>query len=225
LYTKKIQKAKITHYIMKVAPEITYRNVDKTDALDNLVSEKIGKLEQVCDYISSCHIAIEKIHDRPRSGSPYRVRIDITVPPGHELVAESNPSDTNQYAPVDAVIRDAFKAAVQQLRKLAKRQQESDKAKTHDDAQETIALVTKLFPDRGYGFIKTIDDAQEIYFHRNSVLHDDFDRIEIGTGVRFSVEEGEEGPQATTVHIVNKPGASVGKSEQTLIEPPLGWRE
>ncbi|MBD0314135.1 MAG: ribosome-associated translation inhibitor RaiA, partial [Microcoleus sp. T3-bin5] len=87
---------------MKVPPEITYRNVDKTNALDTLVEEKIAKLEQFCNYISSCHIAIEKIHDRPRSGSPYRVRIDLTVPPGHELVAESNPSDTNQYAPVDA---------------------------------------------------------------------------------------------------------------------------
>lgn len=47
---------------MKVPPEITYRNVDKTNALDALVKEKIAKLEQVCDYISSCHIVIEKIH-------------------------------------------------------------------------------------------------------------------------------------------------------------------
>ncbi|ARV60294.1 DNA-binding protein [Nostocales cyanobacterium HT-58-2] len=210
---------------MKIAPEITYRNVQKTDALNNLINEKIGKLEQVCEYISSCHIVIEKIHDRPRSGSPYRVRIDITVPPGHELIAESNPADTNQYVPVDAVIRDAFKAAVQQLRKLTERQQESDKAKTHDDTQETTALVTKLFADRGYGFIKTLD-GQEIYFHRNSVLHDDFDRLEIGTGVRFAMDEdGLEGPKASTVQIVDKAGARAGKSEELLIEPPLGWRE
>ncbi|WP_431193420.1 hypothetical protein [Trichocoleus desertorum] len=41
--------------------------------------------------------------------------------------------------------------------------------------------------------------------------------------MRFFVEDGEEGPQATTVKIVDKPGVTVGKSDQSLIEPPLGW--
>lgn len=210
---------------MKVAPEITYRDVDKTDAINKLVNEKIAKLEQVCHYISSCHIAIEKIHDRPNSGSPYRVRLDITVPPGHELVAESNPEDTNQYVDVDVVIRDAFSKAQRQLKELARQQRQSDRAKTNNQAQDTMGLVTKLFRDEGYGFIKTVDDAQDIYFHQNSVLNDDFDRLEIGTGVRFFAEEGDQGMQASTVQIVDKPGHRAGTSEQSLVEPPLGWRE
>lgn len=210
---------------MKVAPEITYRNVEKTAAIDSLVQEKMDKLETVCNYISSCHIAIEKIHDRPSGGSPYRVRIDITVPPGQEIVAESNPGETVQYVEVDTVIRDAFKMAQRQVRELARQQRESDKARDNNQADDTMGLVTKLFREQGYGFIKTIDDAQDIYFHRNSVLHDDFDRIEIGTGVRFFATEGDKGLQASTVQIVNKPGHSVGEAEETLIAPPLGWRE
>lgn len=209
---------------MKISPEITYRNVEKTNAIDTLIQEKIAKLELVCNYINSCHIAIEKTHDRPRSGSPYRVRIDMTVPPGHEIVAESNPGESNQYDPLDAVIRDAFNAARQQLIKLSERQQESHRAHNQEVEQETTALVTKLFHDRGYGFLKTLD-GREIYFHRNSVLHDDFERLGIGTGVHFSLEMGEEGPQASTVKIVDKPGVRAGKSNQTLIEPPLGWKE
>lgn len=207
---------------MKVPPEITFRGVEKTAAIDTLIHEKIAKLEEVCNYISSCHIAIEKPNESTSSGSPYRVRLDITVPPGHELVAESSPGDGRQYDAVDMAIRDAFKAARRQLIKLTERQHESDKA-IAQESEDAVALVTKLFPDEGYGFIRTLDD-QEIYFHRNSVLHDDFDRLEIGTGVRFFVEEGEKGPQASTVKIVDKPGANVGKSEQTLIEPPLGWK-
>lgn len=209
---------------MKVPPEITYRNVEKTDAIDTLVNEKIAKLEQVCSYISSCHIAIEKINDRPRSGSPYRVRIDITVPPGHELVGESNPTEDIQYEPLNAVIRDAFNAARQQLVKLTQRQHESDKSVSREVDRETTALVTKLFRDRGYGFLKTLD-GQEIYFHSNSVLHDDFERLEVGTGVHFFLGQGEEGPQASTIKIIDKPGVRVGKSEQTLIEPPLDWKK
>lgn len=209
---------------MKIPPEITYRNIEKTDAIDTLVQEKIAKLEQVCSYISSCQIAIEKIHDRPRSGSPYRVRIDLTVPPSHELVAESNPAEGIQYEPLDVVIRDAFDAARQQLVKLTQRQHESHKSVSRETTQETTALVTKLFRDRGYGFLKTLD-GQEIYFHSNSVLHDDFQRLEVGTGVHFFLEQGEEGPQASTVKIIDKPGVRAGKSDRAIIEPPLDWRE
>lgn len=207
---------------MKVPLEITYRDVTKTDALDSLVHEKIAKLERVCDYINSCHIAIEKIHDRPSSGSPYRVRLDITVPPGHELVAESNPSGNNQYTEVDTVIRDAFSMAERQLKELARRQRESQRTKTQT-AQETTALVNKLFKEQGYGFIKTLE-GQDVYFHRNSVLNDEFDRLEIGTGVHFFLEQGEQGPQASTVKIVDKPGTAAEQAEETLIEPPLGWK-
>lgn len=205
---------------MQVPLEITYRDVEKTDALETLVHEKVAKLEQVCDRLNSCRVAIEKIHDRPSSGSPYRVRIDMTVP-GQELVAESNPGEGVQYLEVQPVIRNAFDAARRQLKAISERQR--NRVKTHE-AQDMTAIVTKIFRDEGYGFIKTFDD-REVYFHRNSVLQDDFDRIDIGTGVHFFLEDGEEGPQASTVKIVNKPGARAGKSAQALIEPPLGWTE
>lgn len=208
---------------MKVPPEITYRGVEKTDAIEALVNEKIAKLERVCDHISSCHIAIEKEQDRPRDRSPYRVRLDITVPPGHELAAESHMGDQTQYADLDTVVRDAFDKAWRQLRDLSKQQQEHDKGQVNDGAQDTTALVTKLFPDQGYGFLKTLD-GEDIHFNHNSVLHDDFDRLEVGTGVRFEAVMDEEGIlHATTVQIVDKPGARVGKADETLIDPPSGW--
>jgi len=207
---------------MKIPPEITYRGVDKTPAIANLVEEKIAKLERVCDHISSCHIAIEKAHDRPSGGSPYRVRLDITVPPNHELAAESQPGERNQYLEVDAVIRDAFDKAWRQLRDLSKQQQEYDKGQVNDGSHDTTALVTKLFPDQDYGFLKTLE-GEDIYFNRQSVV-DEFERLEIGTGVRYEAVMDDQGLlHATTVKIVDKPGARSGKSTQTLIEPPLGW--
>ena len=207
---------------MKIQPEITYRNVEKSEAIDNLVHEKIAKLENICNYINSCHIAIEKIHDRPRSGSPYRERIDLTVPPGHELAAEKNPGESVQYQPLDAVVRETFDAMRQQLVKLTQLQRASEQAGRYEEAQESTGLVTKLFREDGYGFLKTLD-GREIYFHQNSVLHHDFDRLEIGTGVHFSLEDGEEGPQASTVKIVDKPGVRAGKSSEKLVETPLDW--
>jgi len=68
-----------------------------------------------------------------------------------------------------------------------------------------MAVIHQLFPEEGYGFLRTVDTQDEIYFHRNSVLHDDFDRLAIGLGVRYAAELGEKGPQATSVQIVDKP--------------------
>jgi cold shock CspA family protein len=83
--------------------------------------------------------------------------------------------------------------------------------------------VYKLFPEEGYGFLKT-PDGREIYFHRNSVLNNEYDRLEIGTGVRFVAEVGEKGLQASTVLVVDKPGVRISKVKEPILEPPLGWK-
>ncbi|MEE9542924.1 MAG: cold shock domain-containing protein [Thermodesulfobacteriota bacterium] len=63
--------------------------------------------------------------------------------------------------------------------------------------------ISELFTDEGYGTIES-SDGMEIYFHRNSVLNADFDKLEIGTEVRFVEEAGEKGPQASTVKVIGK---------------------
>ena len=64
-------------------------------------------------------------------------------------------------------------------------------------------LVARLEYGKNHGFIET-PDGREIYFHRNSVLNADFDRLEVGDPVRFHEEAGEEGPQASTVRVERK---------------------
>ena len=47
--------------------------------------------------------------------------------------------------------------------------------------------------------------GEEIYFHRNAVLEPPgFDRLEVGSRVRFAEQQGFEGPQASTVSLVGK---------------------
>lgn len=204
---------------MQIPVEVTYRNLDKTPELEALIQEKVAKLEAVCDHITSCRVAVEQVHTHPDQGSPFRVRVDLTVPPGHELAVTKNPAESVQYTPLEAVIRSAFEATRKQLIKLVDRQQ--NHTKRHPE-QEMGAVVTQLFPEEGYGFLRGLD-GQEIYFHRNSVLHDDFDRLALGTGVHFFVQAGEAGPQASTVQIVDKPGVRAEKAAETAIDLPAGW--
>jgi cold shock CspA family protein len=93
-------------------------------------------------------------------------------------------------------VRDAFDAAVRKLEEHARRRHGDVKA----HATPPTGRIIRIFPDSNYGFIKTSDD-REIYFHRNSVLNEDFSRLKFGTEVTFIEEQGKEGPQAARVAI------------------------
>lgn len=195
---------------MNVAPVITFRGIEKTEELENLVRDEIAKLEEFIGHLSSCRVSVEMPQMHLSSGSPYRVRIDMTVPPGHELVSRREPGDGEMHEKLQTVIKDAFSVARRQLIKLKEKQ--SGETKTHP-TQGVIGIVDKLFPEQDYGFIQSIE-GQDVYFHRNAVLHGDYDRIEVGTGVYFTAEMGEKGLQATTVRIEDKPGVRRAKVEE-----------
>ena len=127
----------------------------------------------------------------------------MTVPPGHELIACEESSKGDMHDPLDVVIRKAFKAAAKELKRLTSIQHR--KIKVHPQ-QELMGIVYRFFPDQDYGFIKSVDSREDIYFHRNSVLHGDFGKMAVGTGVRFVAEAGDKGLQASTVAIVSMPG-------------------
>ena len=101
---------------------ITYRGLDKTAAIDDLVSDYAIRLEKFCDHINRCDVAIEQPNHAHHKGNPYRVRIDVTVSKGHELVAEENQTDNGGHDALNKVIHDAFKTMERQLRHLVEKQ-------------------------------------------------------------------------------------------------------
>ncbi len=156
---------------------------------------------------------MESSQEHQRPGSPCRVRIYLSVPPGHELVVKREESEGHLHEQLPTIVRAAFSAAERQLKELVEKQR--GEVKSHPE-QERVAFVDKLFPKEDYGFLKTVD-GRVLYFHQNSVLSDDFDRLEIGTGVRYVETMVDKGPQASTVQIVDKPGARI--SSEGEIEP------
>ncbi len=186
---------------MEVPLEMSFRGMEANEAIEELIREKTAKLEKIYSNLNSCRVAVEKTQKHQRRGNPYRVRLDITAPPGHEIVIKREPSKGNLHDPLTTVINSAFQAARRQLRELKKKQ--GRRVKGHPQ-QRMDGVVEKLHSEEGFGFIRTLD-GQQIYFHRHSVLHHDFDRLEPGMGVRFARETGDEGDQASTVQVVNIP--------------------
>jgi cold shock CspA family protein len=189
---------------MNVPLEISYRGVEKRSDLDDLIRDKVAWLEGACDHISSCDVAVERLQEHQHTGRKYRVRLDIRVPPRHELAVVRDSSGGNIHESVLDAVREAFDAAWQQLAELTAKQLRETKVHPHQQVQ---AVVEKLLPWEHCGFLRTVEGNRQIYFHENSVLHGGYARLRIGTGVRFAEEMGENGPQASTVQIVESPSA------------------
>jgi ribosomal subunit interface protein len=184
---------------MELPVQVILRDISHSAAVERYIRERAAKLDGFYDRIMSCRVAVEAPVRHHRKGGPFKVRIDLSVP-GAELVVNRQADDDLYVA-----IRDAFDAARRKLEDYARRQRGAMKA--HE--APTHGRVIKLFPEEGYGFLET-SDGHEIYFHHHSVLRAGFDRLAIGTGVRYVEEQGEHGPQASTVTIVGKhPGRGV----------------
>jgi cold shock CspA family protein/ribosome-associated translation inhibitor RaiA len=205
---------------MEVPPEITFRGVGKSDEIETHILKRAAKLDDIHPGIISCRVTVEREQEHQRSGSPYRVRVIVRIPPNKELIGQHEPGEGKIDDRLQTAVTEAFNAVQRQLVKTKEMQQ--GKVKSAPE-QELLGLVVRLFRKEGYGFIRSVD-GREIYFHKNAVLHGGFERLEIGTGVRYFPSEGEQGPQASTVQIVDKPGSRASKVEDSHVEPPEGWK-
>lgn len=182
--------------LMKITPQITFRNLRHSDAIERDVLSRIDDLEKYDDKITSCRVVIESPHHHHHKGNLYHVRIDIRLP-GTELVVNRDSDQDHAHEDVYVAIRDAFEAMERQLKKYINRRRQD--VKHHED--EPFGTVTKIFSDKGYGFFET-PDGREIYFHKNSLLDGDISNVEVGNRVQFVEEQGEKGPQASSLHVI-----------------------
>jgi cold shock CspA family protein/ribosome-associated translation inhibitor RaiA len=73
------------------------------------------------------------------------------------------------------------------------------KVKTHAEVAQH-GKILRLFPEKDFGFIAT-PDGLEVYFHAHAVKKGRFHSLTPGQPVKFALEEGEKGPQATWVRV------------------------
>ena len=180
---------------METPLELSFRNLQPSEFVEGLVRERVARLENIHNRITSCHVFVGAPHRRHRKGNQYEITIEVRVP-GTELAVNRKPGDVNAHEEINVAIRDAFNAMERRL-KHWKRRRGGD-VRTHDGGLQ--GRIAEIDSDRGFGHIAATD-GRLVYFHRNSVVGGEFAKLGPGDPVELVVQsdESEVGPQASTV--------------------------
>jgi ribosome-associated translation inhibitor RaiA/cold shock CspA family protein len=173
---------------MKLAPQITFHGLPRSDAVEADIGKHATKLDEFCDHIMSCRVTVEAPARHKRQGKLYSVHIDVKVP-GGEIASTRR----HEHQDVSVAIRDAFDTVKRRLEDYVRQQR--GQTKLHEPLVQ--GRVVQLF-EEGHGFI---EDAagNEYYFDRASVVHPRFEELEVGASVEFLAQLAAQGRQAKRV--------------------------
>lgn len=178
--------------------QITFRNLERSDAMEQRAQVRIDRLVERIPDIRSCHVLIEADHRHHHKGKLYHVRIRVVVPDA-EIVVGREPHQHHAHEDAYVAIRDAFNALDRRLQAhLDKRRRDV----THHEIPPH-GRVTSLDPASRSGVIMT-PDGREVRFHANSLVDHEFEQLDVGNEVRFNEIGDVDGARASTVHLVGK---------------------
>lgn len=181
---------------METPAEIDFQGMEPNERVRQSIIAHIAELEERYGRITACRVVLKAPGGHHRQGL-YEVNLRLALPTGREVNVARTPQQDERFVDVDFAVNDAFKHARRRLQDHVRRMQ--GQVKTHE--AQPIGQVIRLDTDAGFGFLETADH-REIYFHRNSVLDGGFDRLSVGAQVAFVEEQGDKGPQASTVRLL-----------------------
>lgn len=179
---------------MQITPQISFQNMDRSDALVSHIEDCIADLENFHSRITACRVVVDTPHRHSNKGMLYAIRIDLTVP-GKEINVSRESGQNHAHEDVYVAVRDAFDAARRLLEDHA-RSNDFHRQKRHPEIVH--GHIDRLFEDQGYGFI-TAENGEEVYFQEDNLTKLSWDRLHKGQKVRFKQMDGDKGPFAVRV--------------------------
>jgi putative sigma-54 modulation protein len=83
---------------MQTPLEITFQGVEKSDAIENKIIEKFGKLERHFDRIVHGRVVVASTHRSAHKGKTYQIKIEIGIPDRAPIVVTHEPEVANPQA-------------------------------------------------------------------------------------------------------------------------------
>ena len=184
---------------MQTPVAIEFKGFDGSEAQKVAITRHLDEVERRFGRIVSGRVVTKAPDRHHRHGTPFEITIRLKLPGGREVDVSQTSGADERHADISFALGDAFRRAERQLRDAVERMQGEVKSASGQPS----GTVTRLFAD--HGFLET-GEGLEIYFHRNSVVNDGFSRLAPGLRVTFVEQQGEKGPQASTVKPLGKHG-------------------
>jgi len=188
---------------MQVPLEISYHNIQKSQAAEEEIRAHVAGLEDIYDRITACHVRVDQRADNASHTIPPVVRIELQIP-GHKNVVVAHEPDHLQrkYQTPDLTnaISEAFRIAERRLQDLKETRKSNGRVQMEGGEERFLGQVAEMYPLQDYGYLLNKDGAL-LYFHRNSILSGDFDYLVRGTETYYVEEDGDTGPLAKKVWV------------------------
>jgi cold shock CspA family protein/ribosome-associated translation inhibitor RaiA len=170
---------------------IESRSVEMTPRWKSEIETRMADLQERHQDLIHGRVTLTKNLHHKKLANVAEALIVVTLP-GRQTKTARKEDKTFEEA-----IRTAFDAMAIELRKHREKRGRTEVRTAPIPPLQGV--ICKLFPLEGYGFILK-EGGGEVYFHKHVLQGLTFDELSDGTDVAFNVEEGEKGPQATTVH-------------------------
>lgn len=95
---------------------VNFKNMDHSDAIEEIVAKKVEKLEHRFKNLLSCEVVIEVPHHHSLGVHIPHVNVHVKMREG-ELMVNREPEKDKSHADINIAIRDAFKAMEHQMEK------------------------------------------------------------------------------------------------------------
>lgn len=190
---------------MQIPVEISFHNIEPSPAAEDRIRDHVDRLERMYGHMATCRVRVDQRNQNQNGSIPPVVHIEMSVPGHEDIVVAHEPGHLQhrfQAPDLRNAINEAFRIAERRLSKYKDMLTDHGTADmSHEATHEFRGQVAELTPGEEFGFLMTKEGGL-LYFHRNSLLSGNFDRLHRGDQVSYVEEMGDNGPQASKVRVL-----------------------
>ena len=99
--------------------EVHFHGIEKSDAVEAKVRDKVAKLHRHFERMTHCRVVLEAPHRNPAKPKVYQVKIEVGIPGQRDLVITHEREGPHANDDLNLAVRDAFEAAVRRIDDVA----------------------------------------------------------------------------------------------------------
>jgi len=104
---------------MNAPVEVHFHGIQKSDAIEQRVRDKVAKLEKLSGRLTSCRVVLEATQRNALKPKVYLIKIEIAIPRRRPFVVRHERIGSHASEELSLALREAFEAASRKMDGLA----------------------------------------------------------------------------------------------------------